>query len=483
MQIFTFQDVVHILNDNKEDEINAIEIFNDKGELLEKTFKMLYNDILKVAYFFVNNSIYHKHVGIVGKNSYEWIVLFYAICYTGNVAVLLNEEWNIEQMNCCIQQSDVAFLCCVGSSSYEYFDYINNVKYIDICNIIDEKHDLILDKEITKFIPKVNADDMACIIFTSGTTGKNKAVCLSHMNIVKGINNTNEILPGNQRLFWALPLYHSGSLAIYTIMCSKRITLCINSRAMYFFRELKSFQVNIALMVPLQCELLLKRMVKADKVSDIVGPQFKVLYSGTASFPNIDLDFLIHQGIYIHNNYGLTESAAYGTCLFVNNMNKDSVGKAQPGVSIKIVDNEILMAGANIMLGYYKDEETTNQVIQDGWLHTGDLGYLDEDGNLYITGRKKNLIILSNGKNVSPEEIEKKLMECQAIKEVMVCGDNKVLKAVIVLNNNSNEEKDFVQNFISTYNKNMPSYMHIRKVDYVSALPRNGLGKVLRLDL
>ena len=188
--------------------------------------------------------------------------------------------------------------------------------------------------------------------------------------------------------------------------------------------------------------------------------------------------FLLEQGIDVEAVYGMTESAGDGSACGLDIAHIGSIGKTLGDVSIKIKDGELLIHTESVMKGYYKDIEETEKVIIDGWLYTGDMGYCDEDGYYYITGRKKNVIILSNGENVNPEEIEATLGNCEFVKECLVYSDGKGICADIYT-----EDNDSVAVFVKNYNLNMPMYRQIHKVNYmVNPLPKTGSGKIKRKE-
>ena len=168
-----------------------------------------------------------------------------------------------------------------------------------------------------------------------------------------------------------------------------------------------------------------------------------------------------------------------------NNYHKDgSVGQVVKDTEIKILDNEILVKGKIVMLGYYKDEKSTKEVIKNGYFHTGDFGYLDSDGFLFITGRKKNLIILSNGENISPETIEEKLMQDKGICEVVIYSKNNKLIAAIYPNEEYIGNKKYFDNLIYKYNQNIPKNHQIAKINlWDKELPKNNNRKILRKEV
>ncbi len=283
--------------------------------------------------------------------------------------------------------------------------------------------------------------DLTAILFTSGTTGKSKGVMLSNGNLIDNATCEPDLgYHGNKRMT-VLPIHHVFCFTC-DILCSLWYgrKLCINDSLMRIIKNLKLFRPVDVTFVPMISASILTRMKQmagedGDKLAvgrEVFGENFSIVYSGGAYLSPDIIKGYAEFGIEIAQGYGMTECSPR-ICSGVKNCPKpDSVGEIVPGCEVRIVDGEIQVKSKSVMMGYYKDpEETAKSISEDGWLMTGDLGYKDDDGYLYITGRKKNLIILSNGENVSPEEIENQFAYFAPVKEIVVYDKNGQITAEI----------------------------------------------------
>ena len=320
-------------------------------------------------------------------------------------------------------------------------------------------------------------DDLAAILFTSGTTGQSKGVMLLHRNLIDNATCEPALgYHGNKRLT-VLPIHHVFCFTC-DILCSLWYgrTICVNDSLMRIVKNLKIFQPTDATFVPMIAASILKRMEQAalknpDKPAigrEVFGEDFSIIYAGGAYLsPEIIKGYKAF-GIEIAQGYGMTECAPR-ICNGIRNCPQpESVGRVVPGCEVRIVDNEIWVKSPSVMAGYYKNpEETANSLTEDGWLRTGDLGYLN-DGYLYITGRKKNLIILENGENVSPEELENQFVTFEPIKEMVIFEYEHVIAAEIYPDPEyvSDDVQTEIQAKIDAVNAAFPPAKRIVKVFY-----------------
>ena len=320
-------------------------------------------------------------------------------------------------------------------------------------------------------------DDLAAILFTSGTTGQSKGVMLLHRNLIDNATCEPDLgYHGNKRLT-VLPIHHVFCFTC-DILCSLWYgrTICVNDSLMRIVKNLKIFQPTDATFVPMIAASILKRMEQAalknpDKPAigrEVFGEDFSIIYAGGAYLsPEIIKGYKAF-GIEIAQGYGMTECAPR-ICNGIRNCPQpESVGRVVPGCEVRIVDNEIWVKSPSVMAGYYKNpEETANSLTEDGWLRTGDLGYLN-DGYLYITGRKKNLIILENGENVSPEELENQFVTFEPIKEMVIFEYEHVIAAEIYPDPEyvSDDVQTEIQAKIDAVNAAFPPAKRIVKVFY-----------------
>jgi long-chain acyl-CoA synthetase len=345
--------------------------------------------------------------------------------------------------------------------SNEYSDIANFLRenttvkhYIninDLQELIDEGKSLIQqgEKRVVDYV--VNEDILTTLMYTSGTTGNPKGVMLTHKGITK---NCVAILQNCflwESTLLVCPLYHgsgfSGTLGMLISGCQ----VAINTSLKTLPSDFAKYKPRVIILVPLFIETLYKQILGAAGVntdiavlkqiaSKVFGGNLEIIVSGGAPLDSKNVDNYLNLGITILNAYGLTETSAIVSISRNNYLKADSVGPILPGFEVKIIDpdengnGEILTKSEFTMLGYYKNEDTTAETIEDGWLKTGDIGYIDKDGFLYVSGRKKNMILLSNGKNVYPEELEFAMQKhIPYIKEVVVYASNEEIIAEVFL--------------------------------------------------
>ena len=250
--------------------------------------------------------------------------------------------------------------------------------------------------------------------------------------------------------------------------------------AKYVFMDMPKLNPTHAGMVPSIAESLAKiiRRTPHERIVNYVGNSFKGIIAVGASMKPAIAECLLEQGVEIFVLYGMTETAGNGSWCLLDKNHLGTIGKPDTNLLFRIVDGEIQIFGDGVMSGYYNDPEETSEVIIDGWLHTGDMGYCDHDGYYYITGRKKNVIILSNGENVNPEEIEATFDRCEAVEECLVYSDGRGICADVYANNH-----DIAEAYIKVYNESVPMYRQVYKVNYMNKpLPKTGSGKIKRKE-
>lgn len=449
----------------------------DGTEQKEITYHQFLDDILNAAGYFAENQILGKHIAIAGANSYQWIVVLFAVMATGNVAVPLNPALPADMLLWQCKQADIALVC------YDDPEIADKTGCIPAVSL-----DLI-HGEMTIDIPALNIheeDEPLIMMFTSGTTGKSKIVVLSARNMCVSVDNIftaykeREINQDTVVELMSLPLYHIGSLRVILNRLACMGTLAVGRGAKYVFMDIPKLNPTHVGMVPVMAESLARiiRKTSPDKMINYLGTNFKGIIAVGASMKPSVAQYLLEQGIRIDVLYGMTESAGDGSWCVLDTEHIGTIGKPDGNIDFRIQDGEILLRSDAVMKGYYKDPEETEKVIVDGWLHTGDMGYCDEDGYYYITGRKKNVIILSNGENVNPEEIEGTLGDCEAIEECLVYSDGKGICADVYASN-----RDHAADFIRAYNEDMPMYRQIYKVNYTEEpLEKTGSGKIKRKE-
>lgn len=463
-------------NNNYKDDIAFI--YNDNKVLIKKTYNDFYNDVMNLSGY-LSNKYNDKHIAIIGNNSYNYVVLFFSIIISGNVAVLIDKDLEEEKINELLKKSDSK----VVFYSQNYCNFHFNKKY-DCFKI-----DCIKDFKKVKYKNNKEKLSYSVIFFTSGTTGSNKGVMLSEDNILSDIYAASSLFKPNGLVFSVLPFHHAFGLITSVLKpIYYHAPVFLNSSLKYLTKELKEAKPNTMFVVPLFIEnfykqiwknarmnkisWLLKVMIKISDVFLSIGIDLRnIIFSSILKSFGGNLKYIICGGAYLDkkyikwfrsiginilNGYGITECSPVLAVNRNNHYKDGSVGQVVRGVEIKIINNEILVKGNIVMQGYYNDLKATKEVMIDGYFNTGDFGYLDNDGFLFITGRKKNVIILSNGENISPEVIEEKLYSNKGVAEVIVYEESNKLVAQIYPEEEYFNSTSYFNEIIYEYNKKVP---------------------------
>ncbi len=426
-----------------------------------------------------------KHIAIVGATSYSWIVAYYGIVNGGSVAVPLDANLPAEELCELIERADVTTLVYDGTKenvARMAQERCHGIKYFIA---MEEESTVSGAAYLWELIAGAGAaacrepapEDLATILFTSGTTGKSKGVMLTHRNLAENATALDMGYEPGTVVMSVLPIHHAYCLSMDILKgTSLGAVICINDSLLRVARNIKLFEPNMILMVPLMVETLAKKLEEAALIpapilkAKVFGKQFHTICSGGAYLNPAYINLFKKFGITILQGYGMTECAPVISTNCNGAMKDGSVGKAMPNCQIKIVDEEVWAKGTSVMQGYYKMPEETSQTLEDGWLKTGDLGYLDEDGFLFLTGRKKNLIITPNGENVSPEEIENKLCAARLVQEALVRDSDGVIEAEIfpdleyAAKKKVKDVRAALQGIIDEYNRMAPPYKRIFKL-------------------
>lgn len=438
------------------------------------TYREFVNDILKVAGYFKKNEISKKHIALIAPNSYRWLVTFFAIIVTGNIAVLLDYLLPEEILRKQCELADVSII------------YNNQKARNSLLMEMDVISDEILMCEIPMSQDDVYEgldDDTIILLGTSGTTGSSKIVEITSKNIKYNIFGFEKRYAKDrkERILAVFPFYHIGGLiTVLTNLYWAKVT-CMGRGAKYVFADIPVLNPTLVAMVPATLESLekiLKSLKFVDERKKYLGNSLRRINVAGAALKASTCKFFLDQGIVLEIGYGMTETSGGIMWCELSEKCIGTIGKSVEGVSCTIADGEILVKSPVIMKGYYKDPYATKQIIKDGWLYTGDMGYCDDDGYYYLTGRKKNVIILSNGENVNPEEIEGHFYKCNDIIEVLVYSDGKGICADLYT-----ENKDRVIEYVKAYNENMPLYRQVYKVNYQDVpLEKTSSGKIKRKE-
>ena len=441
------------------------------------TFVQLREDVDALGTSLLERGLLGKHFAIVSESSYSYVVSYMAVSMGLGVIVPLDKELSKEELLKLICKSDAEVLLYsellsddveeLKGSCPEVRTFINISMYgtkmgsISILDLLQEGRSLINSGDRRYKTLPIDRNKMAAILFTSGTTGVHKGVMLSHKNILTVIHSAFSMFRFSKVSFSVLPINHTYEFNLHILGCLYGgITLCFNDSIKHVKDNLMIFQPGMTLMVPMIVESLYKNIWKeAEKNNLTKHLQYGIWFSNLIRKVGIDQRKLFFKpimeslggnlqtivcggaplrpdivkgfediGISVYNGYGITECAPLiATNCTMKNI-AGSVGVVIPDNLVRIADTdedgigEIQVQGDNVMMGYYKDPVSTRKTFTaDGWFKTGDLGYLDRKGALYITGREKNLIILANGKNVHPEELEEYILDHLAyVKEVVV---------------------------------------------------------------
>ena len=461
-------------------------VAEDGKTVVEKKYREYAQDIRRmVAYLKAEvPDIKGRRIVLLSRNCYEFCVASYGIILAGGVLVTLNQKKNWDELEYELGLVEPALILNDG------IDYGCRAELEAAYGPKLRPMDCYKDTDPGELTNCVGHDDLMMLMFTSGTTGRSKGVMLSERNMCASLHTYSEVaenwvtdrLPAGQKLplshMTLLPLFHMACFVCVVSYPPAGWTLNLCSDIRDFYRDLGLMHSDVMASAPMLVETVYNDM-KRGRVSRLNG-LWDLCCSSAALDPKMLLE-LAQNGFVINQCYGMTETFGDGILNFTQvEKHMSAVGKPDDHVQYKLDETgEICIKGDCVMLGYYKDPEATAEVIDaDGWFHTGDLARMDEEGFYYITGRKKNLIILASGENVSPEELEKKLALCPAITECIVKEKGQKICAVIYCPEDKQEE---VRAFVTEVNRSLPLYKRISAVEFTAEpLPRNALGKLLR---
>ena len=461
-------------------------VAEDGKTVVEKKYREYAQDIRRMTAYLKAEvpDIKGQRIVLLSRNCYEFCVASFGIILAGGVLVTLNQKKTWEELEYELGLVEPALILNDG------IDYGCRAELEAAYGPKLRPMDCYKETAPGELTNCVGHDDLMMLMFTSGTTGRSKGVMLSERNMCASLHTYSEVaenwitdrLPAGQKL----PLSHMTLLPLFHMACfvcvmsyppaGWALNLCGDIRD--FYRDLGLMHSDVMASAPMLVETIYNDM-KRGRVSRLNG-LWDLCCSSAALDPRMLLE-LAQNGFVVNQCYGMTETFGDGILNFTQvEKHMSAVGKPDDHVQYKLDETgEICIKGDCVMLGYYKDPEATAEVIDaDGWFHTGDLARMDEEGFYYITGRKKNLIILASGENVSPEELEKKLALCPAITECIVKEKGHKICAVIYCPEDKQEE---VRAFVTEVNRSLTLYKRISAVEFTAEpLPRNALGKLLR---
>ena len=436
-------------------------VAEDGKTVVEKKYREYAQDIRRmVAYLKAEvPDIRGRRIVLLSRNCYEFCVASYGIILAGGVLVTLNQKKNWDELEYELGLVEPALILNDG------IDYGCRTELEAAYGPKLRPMDCYKDTAPGELTNCVGHDDLMMLMFTSGTTGRSKGVMLSERNMCASLHTYSEVaenwitdrLPAGQKLplshMTLLPLFHMACFVCVVSYPPAGWTLNLCSDIRDFYRDLGLMHSDVMASAPMLVETVYNDM-KRGRVSRLNG-LWDLCCSSAALDPKMLLE-LAQNGFVVNQCYGMTETFGDGILNFTQvEKHMSAVGKPDDHVQYKLDETgEICIKGDCVMLGYYKDPEATAEVIDaDGWFHTGDLARMDEEGFYYITGRKKNLIILASGENVSPEELEKKLALCPAITECIVKEKGQKICAVIYCPEDKQEE---VRAFVTEVNRSLP---------------------------
>ena len=508
------------------------------GKLREITHREFREQVTKLGTKLIDMGLKDKRIAVIGENCYKWAVSYLAVVTGTGIVVPLDKALPENEIESLILRSEVEAIFYTNkyteimnkikekhNTKIQYFISMNSEKnendIYSFKQLIEEGEELVKNGDRRFIDAKIDPDVMGIMLFTSGTTAMSKAVMLSHKNIVSNLFDITSVikLVPEDRMLSFLPLHHTFESTVgflYPISCGCAIVFCDGIR--HIGDNIKEFDITAMISVPALFEGMYRKVKKGiekkgkwekvqkgvkisnflrkfgidlrqklfKEVHEAVGTKLRLFVAGGAALdPEYekgfqDLGFTIYQG------YGLTETSPVVAAEDDKYQRLGSIGKAFPSMEVKI-DNpnkegigELMAKGPTVMLGYYQNEEATKETIEpDGWLHTGDLAKIDKDGYIFITGRKKFVIVLKNGKNIYPEELEALINKIEGVKESFVYGrpeddgDYKICAKIVYdaeiikeLYNKQNEDeiKEIIWNEVKKINKQMPAYKYVRDI-------------------
>lgn len=509
------------------------------GEYVPITYRTLRSDIDCLGTYFAKAGLKGKKIAIIGENSYQWVVAYLAAVNGMSIAVPLDKELPSHEIHNLMVRAEVDAILFSAKAEDRTLDALEGIDGVDLRirmngvsvdpevknweTVMEEGRNALLDGCHQYLDVEIDPDAMCALLFTSGTTGTSKGVMLSHRNIAANVYNMSKYVkirrPGVG--LSVLPMHHTYELTCHVftgLYQGMAIAICQGLR--YVQQNLKESKATVLVGVPAVFEMMhkkvwkqaestgsagkmtfmmnlarktrmfnnIKRMRKVfEPIHSAIGNHMELFIAGGAAInPQVIRDYEA-LGIPMIQGYGMTENAPI---IAVNRdyySKAESVGPPMPGTEVRIFQpdeegvGEIICKGPSVMMGYYKDPEATAEVLKDGWLYTGDFGRFDEEGFLYICGRKKNVIVTKNGKNIFPEEIEYLLLEQPYIEEVIVYGvlekksGDTIVTAEVYPNFDAIHEKfgkelsqekihDIIKENVEAVNDKMTNYKRVKRI-------------------
>ena len=509
----------------------------EKGKFREITHNEFREEINDLGTKLLDLGLKNKRIAVISENRYEWAVDYLAVATGVGVIVPLDKSLPNNEIESLIKRSEVEAIFY----SKKYDEVMNkikeqnetNLKYFISMDLEKEENGIKSQKELAEqgkalidngnreFLDaKIDNEKMGIMLFTSGTTAMSKAVMLSHKNICSNLADIASVIKVTEkdRFLSFLPLHHTFECTVgflYPISVGGAICFCDGIR--HIAENIKEYKITAMISVPILFESMYKKVMKGiekkvkletvkkgmkisqfllkfgidirkqlfKEIHQTLGEDARLFVSGGAALdPETEKGFNA-LGFTMYQGYGLTESSPVIAAEDDKYQRIGSIGKAFPSIEAKIIDpdedgiGELVAKGPSIMLGYYNNEEATKETLEGEWLHTGDLARIDKDGYIFISGRKKFVIVLKNGKNIFPEELETLVNKIEGVKESFVYGrpeddgDYKICAKLVYDPEVVKEEygttdekelKDILWKEVKKVNKEMPAYKYIRDI-------------------
>ena len=538
----SFKNLKEMINNSKE-QYGEKAAFKFKNPETKEMYTMSYNDYIDdvnaLGTALIDLGLKGKRIGVIGENRYEWEESYLSVtCGTG-IVVPLDKALTENELLSLIERSEIEAI--FYTSKYTEVmeraqkEKIGKIKFFISMDLEEKTGDIYSHKELIKkgkellakgnreFLDaEIDNDAMAVMLFTSGTTSQSKAVMLSHTNLTSNIYDIGSIFDIGEKdtLLSFLPLHHCFECTVgFLFAMSQGSTIVFCEGIRHIAENLKEYQVTVMIAVPVLFENMYKKVWQGiDKKGKTKTVKFALKLSNFLRFFNIDLRKKLFKDIHANfggklrllvaggaafdpeaekgftdlgvdtfQGYGLSETSPVVAAENPTYHKLGSIGKTFPSFESKIVDpdecgiGELAVKGPCVMLGYYGNEDATKECLIDGWFHTGDLAYIDKDGFIFITGRKKSVIVLKNGKNVFPEETETLINKIPGVKESFVFGkpdenDENDLKMCVevvfdrdIMKSEYGLEKDEdikakLWEKIKEINKTMPKYKYVKEL-------------------
>lgn len=536
-KFYEFRDLRELLRTSAEkyaDKVAFVTKIKDKKtkevNYINTTYAKLFETMGYLGTALTERGYQGRRVAVIGDNSYNWCLAYFTASCGVGVTVPLDKALQKDELVSCLNRSDAEVIFYDKKSAKvieeiyaEKSTRLSLLVAMDfeseagtpLMYLIDQGQKLVEAGDRRYLDAEIDPDAMNYLLFTSGTTSQSKAVMLSHRNFMScnyGMNCEELFFPDDVNMM-ILPLHHCYGMSGLLTFLSQGMKNCFCDGLKYITMNLKEYGVSVIMSVPLLLESMYKKINKAivdqgmegkvafamkvcsagDKVGinlrrkmfkaiiDQLGGRMRFIINGAAALDPVVSKGFNDLGILTVQGYGLTETAPTISSETYRYLKPGSCGKVMPNVEAKILDpneegiGELIVRGDNVMLGYYDNQEATDEVLIDGWFHTGDLAYIDEEGYLFISGRKKNVIVMKNGKNVYPEEIENLINVLPYVEESMVFTREKandfVLWAKVVYdkgyladyNMTAEELAAKLDEDMNRINAGMPAYKMVKK--------------------